>query len=58
MKNQIMAHANCHDANIDKWIENEAHRFVEASGRTENVGYGRFPDVCRCAALPNRLPVW
>ncbi|KAI1266719.1 hypothetical protein F5Y18DRAFT_425971 [Xylariaceae sp. FL1019] len=25
---QLMAHANCNDPNIDKWIENEAKRFV------------------------------
>ncbi|KAI1171441.1 hypothetical protein F4777DRAFT_54935 [Nemania sp. FL0916] len=25
---QLMAHANCNDSNIDKWIENEAKRFV------------------------------
>ncbi|KAI0150307.1 hypothetical protein GGR57DRAFT_203294 [Xylariaceae sp. FL1272] len=25
---QLMAHANCNDVNIDKWIENEAKRFV------------------------------
>ncbi|KAI1818120.1 hypothetical protein GGS20DRAFT_529845 [Poronia punctata] len=24
----LMAHAGCHDANIDKWIENEAKRYV------------------------------
>ncbi|KAK8017593.1 hypothetical protein PG993_013919 [Apiospora rasikravindrae] len=29
---QLMAHANCHDANIDKWIENEAKRFVLGAG--------------------------
>ncbi|KAI1152434.1 hypothetical protein F4825DRAFT_461876 [Nemania diffusa] len=25
---QLMVHANCNDSNIDKWIENEAKRFV------------------------------
>lgn len=29
---QLMSHANCHDPNIDKWIENEAKRFVLGSG--------------------------
>ncbi|KAI1746171.1 hypothetical protein F4680DRAFT_12454 [Xylaria scruposa] len=29
---QLMVHANCNDANIDKWIENEAKRFVIGTG--------------------------
>ncbi|KAJ2978120.1 hypothetical protein NUW58_g7593 [Xylaria curta] len=29
---QLMAHANCHDSNINKWIENEAKRFVIGTG--------------------------
>ncbi|KAI0517637.1 hypothetical protein F5B22DRAFT_645817 [Xylaria bambusicola] len=29
---QLMAHANCNDSNIDKWIENEAKRFVIGTG--------------------------
>ncbi|KAI1758560.1 hypothetical protein GGR53DRAFT_524570 [Hypoxylon sp. FL1150] len=28
MKSQLMEHASCSDPNIDKWIENEAKRFV------------------------------
>ena len=51
MKNQIMAHASCHDPNIDKWIDNEARRFVQApepggefQGAAAGVGYGAFPE--------------
>ncbi|KAI9898758.1 hypothetical protein N3K66_007118 [Trichothecium roseum] len=29
MKNQLMAHAGCNDANIDQWIDLEARRFVQ-----------------------------
>ncbi|KAI1825560.1 hypothetical protein F4861DRAFT_537811 [Xylaria intraflava] len=29
---QLMVHANCNDSNIDKWIENEAKRFVIGTG--------------------------
>ncbi|KAI0967413.1 hypothetical protein F4678DRAFT_465348 [Xylaria arbuscula] len=29
---QLMAHANCNDSNINKWIENEAKRFVIGTG--------------------------
>lgn len=29
---QLMTHASCHNANIDKWIENEAKRFVLGTG--------------------------
>ncbi|KAI0381820.1 hypothetical protein F5Y04DRAFT_280469 [Hypomontagnella monticulosa] len=28
IKSQLMEHASCNDANIDKWIENEAKKFV------------------------------
>ena len=51
MKNQIMAHASCHDPNIDKWIDNEARRFVQApetGGEFQSGGvggYGGFPDA-------------
>ena len=50
MKNQIMAHASCHDPNIDKWIDNEARRFVQAPEPGEfpsggGVAYGGFPDA-------------
>lgn len=31
MKNELMTHASCNDPNIDKWIENEARRFVESA---------------------------
>lgn len=45
MKNQIMAHANCHDTRIDKWIEKEARRFTAAPEGTNDFGYGRLPDA-------------
>jgi hypothetical protein len=28
----LMTHASCHDTNIDKWIENEAKRYVLGAG--------------------------
>ncbi|WYZ38691.1 hypothetical protein EsH8_III_000605 [Colletotrichum jinshuiense] len=31
MKNELMSHANCHDPNINLWLENEARRFVQNS---------------------------
>ncbi|KAI1341970.1 hypothetical protein F5Y15DRAFT_329072 [Xylariaceae sp. FL0016] len=35
---QLMEHANCHDPNIDQWIENEAKRFVlGASDRYDHM---------------------
>lgn len=40
LKNMLMSHAGCHNANIDKWIENEAKRFVESTNRRlERSGY-------------------
>lgn len=32
IKSQLMEHASCSDRNIDKWIENEAKRFVLGTG--------------------------
>ncbi|KAI2609085.1 uncharacterized protein GGS25DRAFT_522265 [Hypoxylon fragiforme] len=32
IKSQLMEHATCNDPNIDKWIENEAKRFVLGAG--------------------------
>lgn len=58
MKNQIMAHATCHDPNIDKWIDNEARRFVQApepGGEFQGaagMGYGAFPEGAAGAPPP------
>ena len=32
MKSQLMSHASCQDSIIDKWIQNEARRFVDGQG--------------------------
>ncbi|KAI0598206.1 hypothetical protein F4775DRAFT_201803 [Biscogniauxia sp. FL1348] len=32
IRSELMIHANCHDTNINKWIENEAKRFVLGTG--------------------------
>ncbi|KAI5924684.1 hypothetical protein F4810DRAFT_709265 [Camillea tinctor] len=32
IRSELMVHANCHDANINKWLENEAKRFVMGTG--------------------------
>ncbi|KAI0840047.1 hypothetical protein F5Y06DRAFT_263451 [Hypoxylon sp. FL0890] len=38
IKSQLMEHATCNDHNIDKWIENEAKRFVlKASERYDQM---------------------
>ncbi|KAF5668121.1 transcription factor atf21 [Fusarium heterosporum] len=29
IKNQLMQHASCNDANIDQWLDNEAKKFVQ-----------------------------
>lgn len=29
IKNQLMDHASCNDANIDQWLDNEAKRYVQ-----------------------------
>lgn len=59
MKNQIMSHATCHDPNIDKWIDNEARRFVQGapeSGPPDfqggGVAYGAFADAQAAPPFP------
>jgi cyclic AMP-dependent transcription factor ATF-2 len=44
LKNHLMAHASCHDPNIDKWITMEARRFVENAAdrkRSQQQGFGQ-----------------
>lgn len=31
LKHRLMAHAKCNDANIDRWLNNEARRFVQTN---------------------------
>lgn len=38
LKHHLMAHAKCNDPNIDRWINNEARKFVE----TSNELFGQF----------------
>lgn len=60
MKNQIMSHATCHDPNIDKWIDNEARRFVQGAPEPTTapdfqgggVGYGAFPEAAGAPPFP------
>ncbi|KAK7966105.1 uncharacterized protein PG986_000382 [Apiospora aurea] len=40
---QLMTHADCHDANIDKWFENEAKRFVLGAGERYDAMLGAAP---------------
>ncbi|KAK8135280.1 bZIP transcription factor [Apiospora sp. TS-2023a] len=40
---QLMTHASCHDANIDKWIENEAKKFVLGAGERYDTMLGATP---------------
>ncbi|KAI1496751.1 hypothetical protein F5X99DRAFT_413784 [Biscogniauxia marginata] len=48
VRSELMAHANCNDANIDKWIENEAKRFVLGTGERYDhmlASYGPPPGL-------------
>jgi cyclic AMP-dependent transcription factor ATF-2 len=38
LKHHLMAHAKCNDPNIDRWLNNEARKFVE----TSNEIFGQF----------------
>lgn len=39
---QLMTHASCNDPNIDKWIENEAKRFVIGAGERFDAMLANF----------------
>ncbi|KAI2641667.1 hypothetical protein GGS26DRAFT_586064 [Hypomontagnella submonticulosa] len=48
IKSQLMEHASCNDSNIDKWIENEAKKFVlGAGGRYDQMlaDLGHMPNM-------------
>jgi hypothetical protein len=57
MKNQIMAHANCKDRNIDKWIENEARRFVQTTSERYDREQRRYPSVPGSAGGGSMYPM-
>lgn len=42
---QLMTHANCNDPNINKWIENEAKRFVIGAGERYDAMLANFGQV-------------
>ncbi|KAI0123079.1 hypothetical protein BJ170DRAFT_687782 [Xylariales sp. AK1849] len=42
IKAQLMTHANCNDPNINKWIENEAKRFVLGAGERYDAMLATF----------------
>ncbi|CAH0039469.1 unnamed protein product [Clonostachys solani] len=45
IKTFLMAHSNCHDPNIDQWIEGEARRFVRKSIDGSFNGLGHRPSI-------------
>lgn len=45
IKTLLMAHSNCHDPNIDQWIEGEARKFVRKSMDGSFNALGRRPSV-------------
>lgn len=50
LKNFVMAHAACNDANIDDWIRNEADNFVRRMSTTAHLQNGA---AAAAAGLPN-----
>lgn len=58
IKNWLMEHAGCGDANIDAWIGNEAMRFVQRSGTGPGTGPGhggsRHSSIGSLASLQSR----
>jgi hypothetical protein len=53
LKNQLMVHSGCHDANIDKWIEREARRFVHGSKppQVNTKGQRLTPESNNCSPV-------
>ncbi|VUC24684.1 unnamed protein product [Clonostachys rosea] len=45
IKTFLMAHSNCHDPNIDQWIEGEARRFVRKSIDGSFISLGHRPSI-------------
>ncbi|KAK4179193.1 hypothetical protein QBC36DRAFT_84939 [Triangularia setosa] len=39
LKHHLMAHAKCNDPNIDRWLNNEARRFVQTSNELFGSGF-------------------
>ena len=54
IKNWLMEHATCGDANIDAWIGNEAMRFVQRSGSGAGPGASRHSSIGSLASLQSR----
>lgn len=42
LKHHLMTHAKCNDPNIDRWLSNEATRFVQTSNELFGQGFGHF----------------
>ncbi|KAK5662785.1 hypothetical protein OQA88_6193 [Cercophora sp. LCS_1] len=42
LKHHLMAHAKCNDPNIDRWLNNEARRFVATSNDMFGQPFGQF----------------
>jgi hypothetical protein len=51
MKNRLMVHAGCNDANIDMWIENQAKKFVLDATGLEGDEYRRRLSLANSAGL-------
>ncbi|KND86712.1 Cyclic AMP-dependent transcription factor ATF-7, partial [Tolypocladium ophioglossoides CBS 100239] len=56
IKNWLMQHAGCADANIDAWIGNEAMRFVQRSGTAAHPAAlgSRHSSIGSLASLQSR----
>jgi len=52
IKNMLMSHANCHDPNIDQWLDNEARRFVQKTA--DKFSAMNVPEPAIRARYPKR----
>ncbi|KAK3995622.1 transcription factor atf21 [Cladorrhinum sp. PSN332] len=56
LKHHLMAHAKCNDANIDRWLNNEARRFVQTTnelfGHSFSFGQSAQPGMTPGPPVP------
>ncbi|KAK3326504.1 hypothetical protein B0H66DRAFT_162669 [Apodospora peruviana] len=58
LKHTLMAHGSCNDPNIDRWLRNEARRFVQVQTSNEPFGQAFTPNFGQNgqAAIPTGSP--
>lgn len=58
LKHHLMAHAKCNDANIDRWLNNEARRFVQTTNELfgQSFAFGQSSAAQPPVMTPGLVP--